>query len=1635
MKTMLKRLLPMLLTLILCVDLLYVPIEAADEDTVDLETENVLSDITQELVEEENEAENIVEKEQTVISETDENETKEKEKRYIRDTDISNENLMQEEPTSGQEEPIAEISDNTDLQTDNSAIDSGSKSPNESDVLSENINTGSELLNIYGDARELENQVIELTPLETFKAGSIWYDHQFETDKTFEVSFSYWAGGGRDDSFGGADGFILNLSATLGVGESGENQGFIGGDAYGVEFDSYPQNRNDPDGKHIAIIKGSSANHLEYCLDDRVDDSKWHDVRVTYAENILMVYLDEEQVLTCNDVILPERVYIGISAGTGSGKNQHLVKNLVANDTVITSVIVPPILQGTADGHKKVKLTWTYDGKIDFVKNFILYRSENESDFSYVQSISPDKNEYIDVLEFTGNEKKYYYKLEVYDIYDQKKSSEIISVIAISEDTENPVPSIYPNQITYAELNEPFSFSAAASTDNDIIADYNWDFGDGSYGSGVVVSHVYDSVGDYTVTLTLTDESGNSEKTSVNLTVVDLSGEDSKYTKLMLNICDAASLEVIKNAQITITYEEAMDIWNVDENGLFTCIIPNGSYNVSVCADGYIIRTVKIIAGGGTIEKTVGLSKGSILIGELTSTELTYEEIIEAGIDPKADGNEHVYEFKAVLKFQAGIKEYEFPYAIFKNENQEIVGSSGGGYYTVSGDDRDYSNDLRIGIFPISEHFALIVYGEAHWLKEMYKVELLVTNTSNTDTLEQVSAELELPEGLSLANIVDGKQSLKQDLGTIGYSGNTKATWFIRGDKEGEYNLTAKVHAVSMPFSENIEQIFTTTSPLKVYAGSALHMTITADDVAYRGQEYNVKFRLENVSDKSIYNLSFGIIGSDQYKVIGFGDNEAWLPITEPTDYGEEWTKKIDELAPGGYIELELSTTIWFNSALELVKLTQLGTFVDVAYYLTDVSIVALESNTTTIPYDIVINRTERDYFVDKVANELLKKLYGDIIPSGSLGGTIIELIGEELELSSSMIKGAKGILSLQQGETDHKLVVSIDDGLGNRDSIYNDVLRITTGSDTQAIIDTVNGTKLKVEFGEISIQAKAPGSTKLKIGIENSLGKIEREYVIDVIVDDKEIKNTLKLTPGESEEKFSIDEDTFSQTIEQVRAEESSIYNANPFLWFDSIIELDTITKNVKTEYSVEITSEQLEEILNQTATTNIEMMGEIAKLNFNREALLKVAEEAGEKYIITSRLLSDEEAKKLGSTDSTYQFEIQAGDSNINSFGEGVVCVTIPYVLDNDSTAKDVIVEHIKDDGTVEELEAEYNSDSQTVSFMTDSFSYFRICSNEESLEHTHTPENAIKENEIPATCISDGSYDSVVYCSKCGEELSRETKKIPATGHTWDNGIVTKEATEEEEGTITYTCIICNEIEIKTIPKLSHIHEYNKIITEPTCTEKGFTTYICACGDSYVEDYIEATGHTYTYTDNQDGTHTKTCIAGDDTAVEKHIYADGVCACGVKEKSEIDETHVHDYEKPVFRWSDDYSTCNATFTCKSNDDTQTVNCIVNKEIVESTSSKDDKIIYTATVEFNGQIYSDTQTIVIPSEDSVAPDYDHHNGWKNLINTLNSWKNWLNNQFDRWFGKEEPDISNGSVISKFNPWNWIQDVLGFQK
>ena len=88
-------------------------------------------------------------------------------------------------------------------------------------------------------------------------------------------------------------------------------------------------------------------------------------------------------------------------------------------------------------------------------------------------------------------------------------------------------------------------------------------------------------------------------------------------------------------------------------------------------------------------------------------------------------------------------------------------------------------------------------------------------------------------------------------------------------------------------------------------------------------------------------------------------------------------------------------------------------------------------------------------------------------------------------------------------------------------------------------------------------------------------------------------------------------------------------------------------------------------------------------------------------------------------------------------------------------------------------------------------------------------------------------------------------------------------------------------------------AHEHSYTAVVTAPTCTEKGYTTHTCACGDSYVDTYVDALGHAW-----DSGTVTK-----QPTATETGIRTYTCTRCGETKTETIPKlTHEHSYKAVV-------------------------------------------------------------------------------------------------------------------------------------
>ena len=146
-----------------------------------------------------------------------------------------------------------------------------------------------------------------------------------------------------------------------------------------------------------------------------------------------------------------------------------------------------------------------------------------------------------------------------------------------------------------------------------------------------------------------------------------------------------------------------------------------------------------------------------------------------------------------------------------------------------------------------------------------------------------------------------------------------------------------------------------------------------------------------------------------------------------------------------------------------------------------------------------------------------------------------------------------------------------------------------------------------------------------------------------------------------------------------------------------------------------------------------------------------------------------------------------------------------------------------------------------------------------------HQHT--KIIDQKE--ATCEEKG-YTGDIYCNDC-RRIVELGKDIAPTGHTMDEGTITKEPTQTATGIKEYKCKTCKKVlKTETIPMLkSHHWDQGTQNKAPTCTEAGEMIYHCTdedCDETYTE-VIDPTGHQHTkIIDQKDATCEENGYSGD-------------------------------------------------------------------------------------------------------------------------------------------------------------------------
>ena len=216
-----------------------------------------------------------------------------------------------------------------------------------------------------------------------------------------------------------------------------------------------------------------------------------------------------------------------------------------------------------------------------------------------------------------------------------------------------------------------------------------------------------------------------------------------------------------------------------------------------------------------------------------------------------------------------------------------------------------------------------------------------------------------------------------------------------------------------------------------------------------------------------------------------------------------------------------------------------------------------------------------------------------------------------------------------------------------------------------------------------------------------------------------------------------------------------------------------------------------------------------------------------------------------------------------------------------------------------------------------------------------------NTVDVPETSSTCIAHG-YTAGTYCNDCETWVSGHEAKDLAE-HSWQE-IEKVKATCSSEGYILWGCAVksCGATKRETLDVDPDAHSFGIRIHPATCTDVGYTAHACTlCRYGYTTDEQPALGH--------------------------------------------------EWSDPTWKWNGTAS-AKAVFACTRCGDTQSVPAAITSEIVKApTETEKGKNVYTATVEFEGETYTDAVEKTIPALNDGLCKWcgERHDGsfWQRIV------------------------------------------------
>jgi PKD repeat protein len=213
-----------------------------------------------------------------------------------------------------------------------------------------------------------------------------------------------------------------------------------------------------------------------------------------------------ESVAHTYDVVGNYTVTLTVSDAAGQTSQKSVV--IVASDPVSVGASYPFSWSANAEPVEGYKLYYKKGGSA----------TPPFDGTDATEGVSPIDLGKVTSFTITGLEDNttYHFALTAYNGSEESDLTDVITVFPVV--TPDPLLASISVDSQTGEAPLTVNFDGSSSTGS--ISSYSWNFGDGDIATGPVVNHSYSSVGNYTATITVVDDSGSSMQESI---VIDVS--------------------------------------------------------------------------------------------------------------------------------------------------------------------------------------------------------------------------------------------------------------------------------------------------------------------------------------------------------------------------------------------------------------------------------------------------------------------------------------------------------------------------------------------------------------------------------------------------------------------------------------------------------------------------------------------------------------------------------------------------------------------------------------------------------------------------------------------------------------------------------------------------------------------------------------------------------------------------------------------------------------------------------------------------------------------------------------------------------------------------------------------------------